>query len=90
MANRVVLAQAKVDTRSDEISAIPELLRMLEVSGCIVTIDAMGCQKEIAQLLIERGVERRVGNETCAPSVSNPTPQTSSLTQKGYQRGHYV
>ena len=57
VANRVVLAQAKVDSRSNEISAIPELLRMMEVSGCIVTIDAMGCQKEIAQLLIERGAD---------------------------------
>ena len=37
--------------KSNEITAIPELLRLLDVSGCIVTIDAMGCQKEIAQAI---------------------------------------
>ena len=50
-ANRVVLAQTKVDADGNEITAIPELLQMLELSGCIVTIDAIGCQKSIAQLL---------------------------------------
>lgn len=45
--NRMVLGQVRVDEKSNEITAIPELLRMLEISGCIVTIDAMGCQTEI-------------------------------------------
>lgn len=44
----LVLGQVKVDDKSNEITAIPELLRVLEIKGCIVTIDAMGCQKEIA------------------------------------------
>lgn len=56
-ANRVVLAQTKVDADGNEITAIPELLQMLELSGCIVTIDAIGCQKSIAQLLTERGAD---------------------------------
>jgi len=43
--------QRKVDDKSNEITAIPELLRLLNMSGCIVTIDAMGCQKTIAQLI---------------------------------------
>ena len=47
--NRVVLGQVKVDEKSNEITAIPELLDMLEIAGCIVTIDAMGCQKKITQ-----------------------------------------
>lgn len=47
--NGIVLGQRKVDDKSNEITAIPELLRVLDVSGCIVTIDAMGCQKKIAQ-----------------------------------------
>ena len=55
--NRVLLAQTKVDPESNEISAIPALLQMLEVSGCIVTIDAIGCQKSIAQLLTARGAD---------------------------------
>lgn len=48
-ANGIALGQRKVDTKSNEITAIPELLRLLDVSGCIVTIDAMGCQTKIAQ-----------------------------------------
>src|ERR1051325_6544762 len=44
--NQMVLGQVKVDEKSNEITAIPELLRMLEISGCIVTMDAMGCQTE--------------------------------------------
>lgn len=46
--NSLVLGQVKVDDKSNEITAIPELLRVLDIKGCIVTIDAMGCQKEIA------------------------------------------
>lgn len=49
---RLVLAQSKVDEKSNEITAIPELLRVLDITGAIVTIDAMGCQKEIATQII--------------------------------------
>lgn len=52
--NRMVLGQVRVNEKSNEITAIPELLRMLEISGCIVTIDAMGCQTEIAAEIINR------------------------------------
>jgi predicted transposase YbfD/YdcC len=52
--NRVVLGQVKTDEKSNEITAIPELLTMLEIKGCIVTIDAMGCQKKIAKQVIEQ------------------------------------
>jgi len=45
--NSLVLGQVKTHEKSNEITAIPELLRVLELKGCIVTIDAMGCQKEI-------------------------------------------
>ena len=56
-ANHLVLGQTKVDDKSNEITAIPELLEVLELSGCIVTIDAMGCQKEIAQEIIDNGAD---------------------------------
>jgi len=46
------LGQTKVDRKSNEITAIPALLGMLDVSGCIITIDAMGTQKSIAQKII--------------------------------------
>ncbi len=55
--NRLVLGQVKVDRKSNEITAIPELLKVLEVSGCIVTIDAMGCQREIVKLLAEENAD---------------------------------
>jgi len=48
---RLVLGQVKVDEKSNEITAIPELVKVLELSGCIVTIDAMGCQREIVRLI---------------------------------------
>lgn len=54
-ANRLVLGQCKVDEKSNEITVIPQLLQVLALEGCIVTIDAMGCQKEIASTIIEQG-----------------------------------
>jgi predicted transposase YbfD/YdcC len=51
--NRLVLGQVKVDEKSNEITALPELLRALALTGCIVTIDAMGCQTKIAEQVRE-------------------------------------
>ena len=56
-ANRLVLGQLKADEKSNEITAIPELLRLLTLKGCIVTIDAMGCQTEIAQVIVDEGAD---------------------------------
>ncbi len=55
--NRLVLGQVKVDEKSNEITALPELLRALALTGCIVTIDAMGCQTKIAQHIIDAEAE---------------------------------
>lgn len=52
-SNGLVLGQLKVADKSNEITAVPQLLRVLELSGCIVTIDAMGCQKNIAKEIKE-------------------------------------
>lgn len=52
-ANQISLGQVVVDEKSNEITAIPQLLKMLELSGCLVTIDAMGCQTEIAQAILD-------------------------------------
>src|SRR4051812_3542313 len=52
-ANHISLGQVVVDRKSNEITAIPKLLELLDVSGCLVTIDAMGCQAEIAGKIIE-------------------------------------
>ncbi len=51
--NGLTLGQVKVEEKSNEITAIPKLLRVLDLAGCIVTIDAMGCQKKIAREIIE-------------------------------------
>ena len=55
--NRLVLGQTRVDDRSNEITAIPDLLGMLDVSGCTVTIDAMGCHKQISSTITEKGAD---------------------------------
>lgn len=52
--NELMLAQTDVDADTNEITAIPELLDLLALSGCIVTIDAMGCQRDIAQRIVDQ------------------------------------
>lgn len=53
-ANELVLGQRKVDNKSNEITAIPALLEVLVLKGCIVTIDAMGCQSAIAEAIVDK------------------------------------
>jgi predicted transposase YbfD/YdcC len=55
--NRLVLGQVKVSQKSNEITAIPELLDVLDIAECIVTIDALGCQKDIAAQIIEKDAD---------------------------------
>ena len=56
-ANLITLGQVVVDAKSNEITAIPKLLEMLELSGALVTIDAMGCQTEIAHTIVDAGAD---------------------------------
>ena len=56
-ANELVLGQRKVDDKSNEITAIPELLKILSIEGCIVTIDAIGTQTKIAKAIIDVGAD---------------------------------
>ena len=55
--NTLTLGQVRTEEKSNEITAIPQLLRQLELQGCIVTIDAMGCQREIAQQIVDGGAD---------------------------------
>ena len=55
--NRMALGQTRTEAHSNEITAIPELLKALELQGCTVTIDAMGCQKDIAQQVVGKGAD---------------------------------
>lgn len=61
LENKMVLGQIKTREKSNEITAIPELLKVLELEGCIVTIDAMGCQKEIVKTIIDKGADYVLG-----------------------------
>jgi predicted transposase YbfD/YdcC len=54
-ANHLILGQEVVSEKSNEITAIPRLLEMLDIEGALVTLDAMGCQKDIAQQIVDRG-----------------------------------
>ncbi len=75
-SNRLTLGQVKVDEKSNEITAIPELLRLLHIKGCIVTIDAMGAQKEIAEQICKQGADYA------------PLAQGQSAESEGRSRGH--
>jgi predicted transposase YbfD/YdcC len=55
--NGLVLGQRKVDGESNEITAVPELLNVLEIAGCIVTLDAIHCQTDTAQTIVENGAD---------------------------------
>ena len=59
--NRLVLGQEATEEKSNEITAIPKLLELLELKGCIVTIDAMGCQSKIAEQIIDQGGDYVLG-----------------------------
>lgn len=53
--NHLILGQVKTEDKSNEIKAIPELLKVIDIKGCIVTTDAMGCQKQIAGQIVDQG-----------------------------------
>ena len=54
-ANDFCIGQMKVDDKSNEITAMPELLKVMDISGSVVTADALNCQKEIAQQIVDQG-----------------------------------
>lgn len=56
-SHRLMLGQVKVENKTNEIKAIPALLELLEITGCIITIDAMGTQTEIAQQIVTKGAD---------------------------------
>lgn len=56
-ANRLSLGQIATEAKSNEITAIPELLKLLQLKGCIVSIDAMGCQRAIAEAIVAQGAD---------------------------------
>jgi hypothetical protein len=70
--DRLVLGQLKVDEKSNEITAVPELLRLLEIKGCIVTVDALNTQKAIANEIRERGADYVMALKENHPKPHSP------------------
>lgn len=73
--NGVVLGQRKVDTKSNEITAIPALLELLALKGCIVTLDAMGCQRTIAQTIVVQGADYVLALKDNQPTLAHAVEQ---------------
>ncbi len=71
--NKLVLGQVKVDDKSNEITAIPCLLKKLKLKGCIVTIDAMGCQKKIVKEIIEKEADYLITLKDNQPNLYQRT-----------------
>ncbi len=70
-ANKLVLADVATDSKSNEIKAIPLLLDLLELEGCTVSIDAMGCQSVILESIINKGGDFVIGLKKNQPSLYN-------------------
>ena len=84
-ANHLVLGQRKVEDKSNEITAIPELLQLLMLNGCIVTIDAMGCQTEIAEQIVEQGADYVLAVKGNQPVVCKNQDPNFLLEKKAHQ-----
>lgn len=96
--NGLVLGQQKTDRKSNEITAIPELLDLLEIKGCLVTIDAMGCQKGIAQKILDKEADYLLAlkanqpglytqvQSLLGPEISRQCEQGTLFQEADYQR----
>ena len=81
--NRLLLGQRACDRKSNEITAIPELLKNLEISGSIVTIDALGCQKDIAAAIHEGGADYVLAVKDNQPTLHDDIRQVFSEVLDG-------
>ncbi len=90
--NSLVLDQVKVDEKSNEITAIPKLLSRLNIAGTVITMDAMGCQKKIAKLIIEKktdyilslkGNQGNLHNDVRTYFESSLSPEAATVTFDG-------
>ena len=95
-SNQLVLAQEKVENKSNEIKAIPKLLKLLNLDGCVITIDAIGAQKEICEQIIEQGGDYVIslkGNqgtlhEDVKEYFENPVLLNKCLISEENDKGH--
>ena len=90
--NSLVLGQVKVDDKSNEITAIPKLLSRLDIAGTVITIDAMGCQKKIAQQIVQqdgdyvlslKGNQGKLHEDVTTYFTSSLSPEAAIVTVDG-------
>ncbi len=83
----LILGQLKTETKSNEITAIPELLQSIDVKGATITIDAMGCQKEIAKVIIEKDADYvlmvKENHPTLHDEIQNYFEQANNINFEG-------
>src|SRR5919202_748568 len=81
-AQHLVLAEVNVNEKSNEITAIPELLKLLAVEGCILTIDAIGCQKKITHDIVEKKAGYAITVKENQETLYNTIVQTFAEIQE--------
>ena len=81
-ANRLVLGQEATAEKSNEITAIPKLLELLDLKGCIITIDAMGCQTAIAKQIVEQQGDYVLGLKENQPLLVTAVEDYFTLARK--------
>ena len=72
----MLLGQVQVETGSNEITAIPKLLQLLNIKGCIITIDAIGCQQEIVAEVVEAEADYVIAVKANQPSLFQEAKQS--------------
>lgn len=88
--NRILLGQIKTEEKSNEIEAIPKLLNMIDVAGSVVTIDAMGCQKDIAKEIVKQKADYvlalKENQKTLFKDISSIFAKAEENKQKQYKK----
>jgi predicted transposase YbfD/YdcC len=90
--NSLVIGQIKTDAKSNEITAIPSLIKLLDINGCLVSIDAMGCQTNIGKTIIEHGGDYLLavkGNqENLSKAVRKMLSEHCNVDNVSIEQGH--
>jgi predicted transposase YbfD/YdcC len=86
-ASGVVLGQVKTAEKSNEITAIPKLLKLLNLQGCLVTIDAMGCQKKIAASVLQKGADYLLSVKDNQPKLVKAFEQAFPVSELAHFEG---
>ena len=86
-SNRLVLGQKKVEGKSNEITALPELIKVLDLAGCIVTIDAIGCQRKIVKKIIEKDADYVIAVKKNQPTLYEQVEQVFKQAIRNHGEG---